>query len=232
MALPERAAFTADCSAAIAEASAIINKVKADPTAYVRQEISTWGAKWCSCRLFGYSLSAGKSKGVFDIYYYDAFDAVHQAHPSATLNALDSSVGDREATGDSKNADAASRRLDNLSQGLSKERLDAQYDLYEGNTNVKVTDTIASAVFNSVWFFAMEGFYVLYNTMLKHMDQGLSAPLVPGPGEHIEITNTPMGAFPRIVKDSVPVLPDDSKLISQITVAQFRLLMKDILGLQ
>lgn len=219
MTLPNKDYFKVCLDAAINEATDIIADCKANPTEYIQPRIGAWGAKWTSSRYEGVYNTVDRGK--LDMIDQDAEIALKSDFPGAVITTVDfRSFTDGEATGEAVGADAATRQLNRVKAYFTPARVDMFYAAYDIAVSSKDRNA-AESVYANCFRAAELEFHLLYNTMIRKMEQGPKPPLVAGPGEHI--VHTPFGD--TVAKDAPNEIPSDQTLVSQITVGQLKLIL-------
>lgn len=214
MGLPNKDVFETAIAAAIAEATLIATKAAADPKRYIQPEIEAWRDRWVSTRYFD-----AKIRGRFDVLDEQAFTQVKADFPDATFVTLQAADFEAEATGNAEKSAAVFGHINWLNDKFAARRVDQMYDEYNRAFQLKATET-ATSVYEYLFMGALMGFYELYNTMLRKMEQGPKPAPVPGPGQHL--VHTPFGD--TIVND-VPI--DDNLKVADLTVAQLRQIFRE-----
>lgn len=222
MGLPDKGRLLVSIEQAIVEAELIAVTAKADPTKYVQPEVIRWGVKWISSRFAGV---LNDPAGVFDQIVQEAERAVRSDFPGVSLPGLDfQSFTNAEATGEATGSQAVLAQIALLKTRLQDVWVGVWYVTYQRVIdNGRLDSAAAISVYQNLFLELLRGFRTLYNTMLKKMAQGDKPKPRPGPGQHI--VRTPFGE--AIVDDAPGVVPEDSVALAQVTVGQFRLLLRE-----
>jgi hypothetical protein len=225
MGLPNKDFFNAVLDAAITEAADIIADCKADPKKYIQPRIGAWGAKYTSSRYEGVYNTVDRGK--LDLIDQDAEIALKSDFPGITATPVDfRSFTDGEATGEAVGADAATRQLNRIKTMFTPTRVDMFYKTYEIALETQNRGA-AESVYANCFRAAELEFHLLYNTMIRKMEQGEKPPLVAGPGQHV--VHTPFGD--TVVNDSPFEMPPDNTFLGSVTVGQLKQILSNQLKL-